>query len=304
MQSEEASKEDRNDAQAPTPVRMHIPLNAKKIRIAVIVLTLLVALGILVSVLGYIRQQAFRMTCATNLAGIGMAMRGYAHDYDGEFPRSGGPDSNLGMRIPNWMAKDRSSAYGLTAEGAGGVGTISSSFYLLPKYGFSLPYSSFVCKGDAEASVFDPDKEGAAGLPLWDLWDFGNTPAEHVSYSYHMPFGLYRLTSSSNPGMAIAADRNPYIPSPMAEPKSSVFFRPEGPRQAVKAGNAVQHQEEGQNVLFLDSHVAFEKVPFCGVMDDNIYTFWNGGDIRRGAQPVLGTVPQDESDSLLVNDAY
>jgi hypothetical protein len=52
----------------------------------------------------------------------------------------------------------------------------------------------------------------------------------------------------------------------------------------------------------MDTHVDFEKVPFSGVNGDNIYTFWDGEDIQRGARPVVGSQPQDRRDSLLVND--
>jgi hypothetical protein len=70
----------------------------------------------------------------------------------------------------------------------------------------------------------------------------------------------------------------------------------------VKAGNAVAHQEDGQNVLFLDNHVGFEKNAFCGINDDNIYTFWDGGDIRKGGVPIVGATPKDRTDSFLVHD--
>jgi hypothetical protein len=118
-----------------------------------------------------------------------------------------------------------------------------------------------------------------------------------------MPFGVHRLTPSSNPGMAVAADRNPFIRSPRKEPKDISLFRPDGGREAINMGNAYQHENDGQNVLFMDSHVAFQKRPYCGVDDDNIYTFWNGGDIRIGVPPLLGSQPMDKADSLLVHDA-
>jgi len=74
-------------------------------------------------------------------------------------------------------------------------------------------------------------------------------------------------------------------------------------QNAVRAGNTVTHQEDGQNVLFVDGHVGFEKRPFCGVNDDNIYTSWDGGDIRIGSPPIIGrSKPQDRLDSLLVHD--
>jgi hypothetical protein len=54
--------------------------------------------------------------------------------------------------------------------------------------------------------------------------------------------------------------------------------------------------------LFLDVHVGQEKRPFCGINDDNIYTYWDGGDIRTGAAPTIGSLPQNRLDSLLVTD--
>jgi hypothetical protein len=54
--------------------------------------------------------------------------------------------------------------------------------------------------------------------------------------------------------------------------------------------------------MFLDTHVNFEKRSYCGLEDDNIYTFWDGTDKARGRPPSLGDRPADERDSLLVND--
>jgi hypothetical protein len=80
------------------------------------------------------------------------------------------------------------------------------------------------------------------------------------------------------------------------------IYNPDGGRKAVRYGNAIAHQEDAQIVLFIDLHVGQEKVPFCGINEDNIYTFWNGGDIRIGSPPVVGSKPQSERDSLLVHD--
>ncbi|OHB62149.1 MAG: hypothetical protein A2168_00915, partial [Planctomycetes bacterium RBG_13_50_24] len=143
---------------------------------------------------------------------------------------------------------------------------------------------------------------GAGFGSLIDLWDFGPEPGKHCSYAYHMPFGLYALTTSNDPDMAIAADRNPWMDSPASNAKDISLFIPDGGREAVKVANAIAHEEEGQNVLFLDLHVGFEERSYCGINDDNIYTYWSGGDIRRGATPTLGSGPSDRSDSLLVHD--
>jgi len=73
--------------------------------------------------------------------------------------------------------------------------------------------------------------------------------------------------------------------------------------QALK-GNAISHQGDGQNVLFLDSHVGFEKRSFCSLEDDNIYTISANtvkGD-AKGTVPDTSTGPRNRKDSLLVHD--
>ncbi len=160
----------------------------------------------------------------------------------------------------------------------------------------------FVCKQDSGTTEFKPARYGVPNKELIDLWDFGPEPTKHCSYSYHMPYGPYALTSSYLPGMAVAADRNPWIRSAVAKAKDISKFNPDGDRKAIKAGNSIPHKEDGQNVLFMDSHVSFEKYSFCGINDDNIYTYWDGPDIRRGAIPNLKSQPAGRLDSMLVND--
>ena len=273
------------------------------VELLVVIAIIALLMGILMPALARVRQIAFRMVCGTNLSGIGKAMLIYSNDYDDEMPRAGGRNSTWTGRVPDWLALNRFNAYGLAADGSGGTSTISSCFYLLVKYAEVTP-KSFICKGDSGTTEFKPADQGAGDRELIDLWDFGTDPREHCSYSYHMPFGLYALTTASEPGLAVAADRNPYIGSPAAEAKQFPgLYNPDGGTEAIKAGNATQHQEDGQNVLFLDNHVGFEKRPFCGVNDDNIWTFWDGGDVRIGAMPIVfGSEPQDRADSLLVND--
>ena len=248
------------------------------------------------------RCVAFRMVCGTKLSGIGKAMLIYANDYDDELPRAGGTQSVWANQIPNWKGRHPLDAYGINLNNReGGQATISSSLYLLVKYAEVEP-KSFLCENDLKVNEFDPAKYGERDEDLIDLWDFGPEPWKHCSYSYHMPYGKYSLTVSSNPGLAVAADRNPWIPSLGWKVKDISKFNPDGDRDTKKAGNAFPHKNEGQNVLFLDSHVDFENIPFCGVNEDNIYTYQNGEDIRRGSPPQIGSQPTNRADSMLVND--
>ncbi|MBN1806459.1 MAG: prepilin-type N-terminal cleavage/methylation domain-containing protein [Sedimentisphaerales bacterium] len=279
------------------------------VELLVVIAIIALLMGILMPALARVRQIAFRMVCGTNLSGIGKAMLIYSNDYDDEFPRAGGRDSTWSNGVPSFMADNRFAAYGLGADGSGGSASITSCFYLLVKYAEVTP-KSFICKGDSGTTEFKPADYAAGDRELIDLWDFGTqgNANKHCSYSYHMPFGLYALTTSSEPGMAVAADRNPWIDSPAAEGKDSgrfSEFNPTGGKEYVNIGNAIAHQEDGQNVLFMDNHVNFEKNSFCGINDDNIYTYMDGtNELRKGIIPVAGTSePVDRLDSLLVNDA-
>jgi prepilin-type N-terminal cleavage/methylation domain-containing protein len=278
------------------------------VELLVVIAIIALLMGILMPALSRARQIAFRVLCGTNLSGIGKAMMVYSTDYEGELPRAGRAASTWNTSPIRWSAPDRDYAYGSANPRMGNQINITSSFYLLVKYAQVTP-KSFICKGDSAAKEFKPADYGAGHMELIDLWDFGPDPQTHCSYSYHMPYlagGFsYALTTSSEPGMAVAADRNPFQTSPgNSTPKNPKSYPPDGSRDQIrKLGNALQHQEDGQNVLFLDVHVLFEKRPSCGINDDNIYTFWDGGDIRQGGQPnPPGTGPASRQDAFLVTD--
>ncbi len=249
------------------------------------------------------RDQANRITCQNNLSEIGRAMQIYTNDYDGKYPRSGGPTSIWSSMIADYTAPNRYMAYRLASNGSGGFVTISSSLYLLIKYAGLLP-DSFICPGDYGVTTFSLADEGIFNSTLVELWDFGHKPSSHYSYAYHLPFYTHGLSTLSEPDMAVIADRNSWMSPDESTIKDFSLFDPDGDREAVKAGNAFAHEDEGQNVLFVDGHVSFEQSPCCGVEDDNIYTYWNGGDIRIGGLPTaFVSQPQDSRDSLLVNDS-
>jgi len=275
------------------------------VEVMVVVFVCLFALAVIGPATQMSRFEEYRIECAENLSQIGRAMLIYANDYDNELPRSGSRTSIWAPTIRDWRAFNRYMAYGLSLDGSGGQATISSCFYLLVKYTDLAP-KTFVCPGDVGTTEFKLADVDAIDKDIIDLWDFGPEAGRHCSYSYHMPFGLYTLTTSSYPGLAVAADRNPWMDSPAGTAPGFPRippYNPDGGRESVKSGNAIAHEEEGQNVLFLDIHVAFEERSFCGVNDDNIYTYWDGGDIRMGITPIIGvSQPMDRLDSLLVHD--
>jgi len=277
------------------------------VELLVVIAIIALLMGILMPALARVRQIAYRLYCGTNLSGIGKAMLVYSNDYDDELPRAGLRGSTWAASIADWKAATRSAAF---TSSRGSSASITSSFYLLIKYAEVTP-KSFLCKGDSGVTEFKGSEHGLAGTELIDLWDFGNHPAQaHCSYAYHMPYGLYALTTSSEPGMAIAADPNPWLDSPGLAKRSTggdgdlTLFNPSGDREAIKRGNAQTHQGDGQNVLFMDGHTNFEKNSACGVNDDNLYMrAVSATDRKKNPTPlVAGTDALDRTDSLLLTD--
>ncbi len=269
------------------------------VELLVVIAIIALLMGILMPALAKVRQLAFRLHCGTNLYGIGKAMIVYANDNNDELPRAGSRNSQWGKKSVKWDAADMKTAYNLNSDGSGGKVTITSSFYLLVKYTDVTP-KSFLCKGDANVTEFVPGN----GKDLVNLWDFGENGIEHCSYSYQLPYCEFPLSVTSEPGMPVAADLNPWAD----ETRNLNNFNPDGGKESVKFGNAVTHQEDGQNVLFMDSHVDFMNISFCGLDEDNIYTHRvraNDKDIRIGNKPTVNICePVNRTDSLLVDDRF
>jgi len=266
------------------------------VELLVVIAIIALLMGILMPALARVRQIAFRMVCGTNLSGIGKASLIYANDYQDEFPRAGGRNGTWGPTVV-YNAATRMLAYpGMDAAGNGGSATITASLYLLVKYAEVTP-KSFVCKGDSTVSEFEPGNN----IDLIALWDFGPTPKTACSYSYNQPYTTFALTTSSDPGMAIAADPNPWAGGRTAATFNT--FQITGGKEITKLGNAVTHQDEGQNVLFLDSHVDFSSVSFCGINEDNVYTQATVTEIRKGILPTSGGIgPLNRADNVLTMD--
>ncbi len=281
------------------------------VELLVVIAIIALLMGILMPALARVRQLAFRMTCGTNLSGIGKAMLIYANDYDDELPRAGERTATWVATLPAgaWMALDRIAAFG---TGTASKASVSSCFYLLVKYAEVTP-KSFVCKSDTGTSEWEigDEQNVPPAMELIDAWDFGAKPYEHCTYTYHYPFGTFALTSSSEPGLAVAADRNPWLSSP-ADPTASdtaatrfADFGLTGGTDRVRNGNSITHQQDGQNVMYLDTHVDFAKTSACSLEEDNIYTksaSTVGKGDPLGTPAKFLTPPMNRKDSLLVHD--
>jgi len=270
----------------------------------------LFVVGIVMPMLARNRVIPNRITCGSKLSSLGKAMLIYSNDYEDRLPKAGGKNSQWASSIPNWRATKRSDAYGMSGPEGQGTTSIGSSLYLLIKYTDVKP-NQFVCpQSEHPASEFALSQyDGLAeDVELFDVWDFGPNPIRHYDYTYHAPFDGPALTMSADPATAVAADLNPWIPDRAHRRRDFTAFLPDtspwqGSLEQARSGNSSVHQADGQNVLFLDAHVGFEKRPYCGKDDDNVYTMQKGEERVRGTAPVpYDCRPANKQDSLLLHD--
>ena len=311
------------------------------VELLVVIAIIALLMGILMPALARVRQIAYRMVCGTNLAGLGKAILLYSNDYNGEFPRVGGRGivrwADTG-ELAYWNADD-TTQYGRPPEA-----TITSNWYVLVKR-YDMTTKQFVCKGDVgtRAFILADVKKLEEDEELEDFWDFGDVgdttlmPGQYCSYSYHMPFDKedrttgFPINSTSDPACPLAADRTPYL-----DKNAKVFLEgnaasgdeEEDPPECIinednpngyysdpdRTGNSACHQREGQNVLYQDMHVSFERYPNIGIQNDNIWKCWPTAvppatpcDWMLGEVPYSTTLdqngngaPESEKDAYLV----
>jgi len=300
------------------------------VELLVVISIIALLMGFLMPALARVRMLARRMHCGSNLSGIGKAMLVYSQDYEGDFPVAGdkaaywSTAASLDQAGGNWDLFAPSInpplvaswvAYG-SNQGYDADVTVSSSLYLLIKYADVTP-KQFVCGGDKGTKPLQLTA-GCTVNKFEDAWDFGGSeptevglPGTHCSYSYHMPYfapngdpGFPIGTSSLTTGVfasdtAVAADRNPFLD----KNKTGLNY---GPRADLDdPGNlSASHENEGQNVLYRDMSVSFQKTAYCGPNGDNIWRYDPdpAAPLNEVAPTAVGDgAPTNQNDSYLVN---
>ena len=253
------------------------------VELLVVIGIITVLIAILLPALTAAQERARRIKCASNLRQIDLALRVYAQDNKGRYPR-GRYDAPSG---PNAFGRD-------PFRGEWNNDTSVPLFLLVRSRLITL--DTVLCPSTTQV------RDTLAGESLQERWNF--TPIyQHsiqpcgttLSYSFASqypprtdagdPISNYRPPPNVAPDFAVAADRNDGQIVPLLKPNPSAGL--------IRAGNSSNHIRAGQNVLYNDGHVAWSKTPFCGHKSDNIY----GSDI-----PDTGglSIPQHRDDSVLL----
>ena len=271
------------------------------IELLVVVAIIALLISILLPAVGRVRELAKRAVCGTNLRGLGQCMYVYANDNGERFPAAEIDPSLAGRnarpgRYRSVDAPDPPGGGGqpgdprkrpIDPDKKDGTPSTTADLWLLVQGALATP-QSFVCPSTSKK----PDD--FAGRDPAELYDFAGSgegqlgvSAPNLSYGYH--FGhdgscededhSSGATNGTNMDsrFPVMADENPYF-YPEDKPTRGGHGYPtnRGAGQSPN-GNSLNHLEEGQNILFADSHVSFEKDPTQGIEGDNIYTRGQSG---------------------------
>lgn len=251
------------------------------IELLVVVAIIALLISILLPSLSRARELSKRTVCAANLRGIGQAMYIYAQDEPGVFPCIAQTYTATLNQSYMFRPQDRT-----TRPLTTGVPSVTVDLWALVRQNNTTP-KQFICPSTTD--VQDPAQDSLA------YYDFLNET--HLSYAYQYQHDPNRdvIGTSSEPTFPIMADANPYVKGKVTTPFAI-------DRTTAFRGNSNNHtNREGENVLYQDSHVSFERGPDAGLpgnIASGIITFGGRGrDHIYTVHAATGTVNVDPGDA-------
>ena len=225
-------------------------MNRKKrgftlIELLVVIAIIALLISILLPSLSRARELSKRTVCSANLRGLGQAAYIYAQDGDAFPVISKGPTNTNGSVI-YFAQTNRAPATGVSTTG---TPSPTVDMWSLCRANNTTP-KQFNCPSTTD--IPDPAQDTTA------YYDF--LTDIHLSYGYQYQADPNRPTlgSSSDPTFPLMGDANPYLKGKVTLALAD--------RTSQFRGNSNNHtNREGQNVLFVDSHVSFEKGPDVGL---------------------------------------
>lgn len=236
-----------------------------------------------------ISDSANRVRCANNLRMIGQSFALYANtDSHQELPRTNFDshyDSPIRWGSGDRIANPKADPFDRTISHVRD-NDVTAALYFAMRSTAALTADNFVCPS-SRCKAWDLKLAQVDQYVNWSIVP-GSTNYFHttLSYSIQNPYPSIRARNSGfawsirtigpRADYAIAADINPG-PGPKQNVSADALppqltKRMMGP-SVLRGANSPNHNCEGQNVLYGDGHVDWSATPWCGVGNDNIYTY-------------------------------
>lgn len=223
-----------------------------------------------------------RVRCAGNLSQIARAFYLYANENDDSYPIVPFPADGkvIGEDLsPNRILDGTGDPFVDLAKLPSR--SVSQNLYLLVRESY-IQSETFLCPStpDAGARCVKSDPKEFFDFP----WDGSSRT---ISYSFPQPWSVWPtgLTArdvtwrvDADERLIVGADAN--NGSDITCPGGTLLNE----RMIRQRLNSQNHKGLGQNVLYADTHVAFERTPFVGIDGDNIYTAQPAPPTNRFAQ--------------------
>lgn len=280
------------------------------VELLVVIGIIALLISILLPSLNRARETANRIKCASNLSSIGKAMRLYANENRGLYPRASYNATEAGTTTAVTWGTGYTSSDPFSSEWTSKSGKnndVTAAMFLLLRTQ-DIAAEVFVCpSSNGEKWDFGGGSNTAQN---WANWSNNTTAGasgigqvqRHLSYSYQNPYPsataaqTFRFNDTLGAEFAIAADINPGG----ANANDNVLFvSSTSSARDMKFANSNNHDKDGQNVLYGDTHVEFQQNPFVGVQRDHIYARRSGTGINQNALPENGSM-FDGNDSVLL----